>query len=253
MSKSKTITVTQLYPDQMNIYGDNGNAQILCYRLQQYGYKPVLQAYNSSADREKLIHSDLVVGGGGQDSGQRAILSDLQLIKPDLLSMAADKVPMLMICGLYQLFGHYFQTKDGDKLDGIGLFDMVTIGGNKRLIGNATIESDDFGVLVGYENHSGVTTLGDNQAALGQVVMGYGNDGTGVSEGARRYCVMGTYLHGPVLSKNPVLADWLIQRSLEHRYGITKLRPVDNQSAKRLTELDKLIAQARSAAEHRQQ
>ena len=191
---TKRLVVVQLYPDQMNIYGDNGNAQIVCRRAQLYGYEPRLLAYNSRTDLDNLLKADLVVGGGGQDSGQRAILADLAKIKNDLLSMAAEKVPMLMICGLYQLFGYYFRTKDGDKLDGIGLFDLVTNGSDRRLIGNAIVESDEFGELIGYENHSGITKLNDNQAALGQIVQGYGNDGSGSDEGAMRYCAVGTYL-----------------------------------------------------------
>ena len=104
MAKAKqtaSLNVVQLYPDQMNIYGDNGNAQIVCRRAELYGYRVKLSAYNSIADKDQLLAADIVLGGGGQDSGQRAILADLQKIKPDLLSLAESKLPMLMICGLY--------------------------------------------------------------------------------------------------------------------------------------------------------
>ena len=249
--RARQLNVVQLYPDQMNIYGDNGNAQIVCRRAELYGYKVESSAYNSIVDKDKLLTADIVLGGGGQDSGQRAILMDLQKIKPDLLSLAESKLPMLMICGLYQLFGHYFETKDGDRLDGIGLFDMTTVGGNERLIGNVVINSGEFGELIGYENHSGVTTLGDNQASLGQVIQGYGNDGTGVSEGAMRYSTVGTYLHGPVLSKNPKLADWLILRAVERKFGDGKLLPADDTAQAELSKLDKLISKARDVAKSR--
>ena len=254
MAKAKqtaSLNVVQLYPDQMNIYGDNGNAQIVCRRAELYGYRVKLSAYNSIADKDQLLAADIVLGGGGQDSGQRAILADLQKIKPDLLSLAESKLPMLMICGLYQLFGHYFQTKDGDKLDGIGLLDITTVGGDKRLIGNVVISSDEFGELVGYENHSGVTTLGDGQAALGQVVQGYGNDGQGLDEGAVRYSAIGTYLHGPVLSKSPKLADWLILRAVERKFGDAKLAPADDAARAELSKLGRLIDKAREVAKSR--
>lgn len=253
MAKSKSLNVVQLYSDRMNIYGDNGNVQVICRRAKLYGYEVQLSVYDSIDDWNALLSADVVLGGGGQDSGQRAILADLGKIKADLLSLAESKLPMLMICGLYQLFGHYFQTKDGDRLDGIGLFDMTTVGGERRLIGNAVVDSDEFGELIGYENHSGVTVLGDNQAALGQVVQGYGNDGTGTSEGAMRYSVVGTYLHGPVLSKNPRLADWLILRAVERKFGVTKLAPTDDEARTELNKLDKLIDQARAVAKSRPQ
>lgn len=245
------LNIVQLYPDQMSIYGDNGNAQIICRRAELYGYDVSLAAYNSIADKSVLLAADIVLGGGGQDSGQSAIINDLQQIKPILLQLAESKVPMLMICGLYQLFGHYFQTKDGKKLTGISLFDLTTVGGNRRLIGNAVITNDELGEIIGYENHSGVTMLGDNQAALGQVVSGYGNDGTGASEGAVKYAVIGTYMHGPVLSKNPKLADWLIRRAVERKYGEDKLTPANDDAKKMLAKLDKLTSAARIVAKSR--
>lgn len=247
----RQLNVVQLYPDQMNIYGDNGNAQIICRRAELYGYEVNLMAYNSITDKSVLLAADIVLGGGGQDSGQLAIVNDLQQIKPTLLQLAESKVPMLMICGLYQLFGHYFQTKDGERLTGIGLFDLTTVGGDRRLIGNAAIANDELGEIIGYENHSGVTTLGDNQAALGQVVSGYGNDGTSTNEGAIKYAVVGTYMHGPVLSKNPKLADWLIRRAVERKYDDDKLIPVDNDAKKMLAKLDKMADTARAVAKSR--
>lgn len=249
----RQLVITQLYPNQMNIYGDNGNAQIIRRRAELCGYQTKMMAYNSYDDIDALTQADLILGGGGQDSGQRAILKDLQRIRPTLLSLAEGKVPMLMICGLYQLFGYYFTTRDGDKLDGIGLFDMVTIGGNRRLIGNAVVDSEEFGKLIGYENHSGITTLGDNQANLGQVIQGYGNDGNGVDEGAVRYAAVGTYLHGPVLSKNPRLADWLILRATERKFGKTKLTPADETAQAELAKLDRFIDRARTVAKSRPQ
>ena len=253
-SQRQQLNIVQLYPEAMNIYGDNGNVQVVSRRAELYGYQVHLSQYNSIADLDNLLAADMVLGGGGQDSGQRAILADLQRVRPNLLALAEDKVPMLMICGLYQLFGHYFQTKDGDRLDGIGLFDITTVGGAKRLIGNAIIHNDQLGDLIGYENHSGVTTLGYDQATLGQVVAGYGNDGLGVNEGAIRYMAIGTYLHGPILSKNPRLADWLISSAVERRYGSpAKLRAAGESARIKLAALDKAIDRARDIARSRPQ
>lgn len=245
---NRKLNIVQLFPEQMNIYGDDGNAQIVCRRAELHGFAPNLTVYNSAADGAVLDQADIILGGGGQDSGQRAILPELKKAKPQLLSLAHDKLPMLMICGLYQLFGHYFQTRDGDKLDGIGLFDLVTVGGDKRLIGNAIVDAGELGILIGYENHSGATILGDDQVALGRVVRGFGNDGTGLAEGALRYAAIGTYLHGPVLSKNPQLADWLISRAAERRYGDNKLTPADDEAKKRLAEIGRLSDRARQIA-----
>ena len=252
-SKKRPLRVVQLYPRQMNIYGDNGNAQIICRRAELYGYDVELGAYNSIDDSKTLLSADIVLGGGGQDSGQRAIVNDLAKIKPELLRLAEDKVPMLMICGMYQLFGHYFETNQGDRLNGIGLFDMVTVGGDKRLIGNIVISNDQFGEILGYENHSGMTELGNSQSALGVVVSGYGNDSNGLNEGAIRYRTVGSYLHGPILAKNPKLADWIIVGAVERAFSDSKLRVANEQCGKELAMLDESIKSARKVAKSRPQ
>ena len=126
---------------------------------------------------------------------------------------------MLMVCGLYQQFGHFFKTKDGDVIKGIGLLDIETVGGDERLIGNIVSQSDDFGLIIGYENHSGLTTLGPSATALGTVIRGAGNNGEDESEGARYKNVIGTYLHGSLLPKNPAIADWLIEQAATRKFG----------------------------------
>ena len=252
-SDTHQLRIVQLYPDQMNIYGDMGNVQVVAKRARLYGFDPAVVSYNSYADRDELAAADIILGGGGQDSGQRQILTDLGRVKPLLLQIAEDKTPILVICGLYQLFGHWFKTKDGDTLPGIGLFDLTTTGGDRRLIGNAIIDAGELGQLVGYENHSGVTTLGDEQAPLGQVVQGYGNDGLGLNEGAIKYATIGTYLHGPVLPKNPCLADFLISRAAERRYDDGRLTPADDEAKRELAKLDSLAAKARQVAADRPQ
>ena len=189
--KRRQLNIVQLYPEQMNLYGDYGNAQIICRRAELYGYQAKLISYNSAPDMANLVKADLILGGGGQDSGQRAILGDLVKLKSELPGMIEAGVPMLVICGLYQLMGHYFQTGDGDRLTGLGIFDAVTVAGQKRLVGNAVVDAgDELGVLVGYENHSGRTDLGKEQAPLGLVIKGWGNDGAGKLEGAIKLRVL---------------------------------------------------------------
>lgn len=247
--KRRQLNIVQLYPEQMNLYGDYGNAQIICRRAELYGYQAKLISYNSAPDMANLVKADLILGGGGQDSGQRAILSDLAKLKSELPGMIEAGVPMLVICGLYQLMGHYFQTGDGDRLTGLGIFDAITVAGRKRLIGNAVVDAgDELGVLVGYENHSGRTDLGKEQASLGRVIKGWGNDGAGKLEGAIKQAAIGTYLHGPVLAKSPRLADWLLAGASRRRYGEAKLEPADGHAEKELARLERLSERARQIA-----
>ncbi len=213
----KVITLLQLYPHDMNIYGDWGNTLVLKRRLEWHGYQVNLLEYNPGDTFPGDV--DLIVGGGGQDSGQTKIGADLLKLGPTLQKLADDNVPMLLICGLYQQFGHFFKTKDGEVIKGIGLLDIETVGGDERMIGNIVTTSDEFGLIVGYENHSGLTTLGPEATPLGKVIRGAGNNGKDETEGARYKNVIGTYLHGSLLPKNPGLADWLIEQAVTRKYG----------------------------------
>lgn len=212
----KTIRLLQLYPRDMNIYGDWGNVLVLKRRLEWHGYRVELLAYNPGDAFPKNV--DLIVGGGGQDSGQDIVQDDLLAIGQKLHDLANKDVPMLMICGLYQLFGKFFKTQDGHIIEGIGILDIETHAGPERLVGNIVTESK-FGSLVGYENHSGQTFLGKGVEPLGKVMKGAGNNGQDETEGARYQNVIGTYLHGSVLPKNPQLADHLIECAVTLRYG----------------------------------
>lgn len=212
----KSIRLLQLYPRDMNIYGDWGNTLVLKRRLQWHDIDVELLTYNPGDTFPNAI--DLIVGGGGQDSGQDVIQDDLTRIGDKLRAMADDDVPMLMICGLYQLFGKFFTAQNGRTINGIGLFDIETHAGPERLVGNCIIESR-FGDLVGYENHSGQTFLGKNTQPLGKVIKGAGNNGQDATEGAVYRNVIGTYLHGSILPKNPTLADYLIEQAVTRKYG----------------------------------
>lgn len=213
----KSINLLQLYPKDMNIYGDWGNTLVLKRRLEWHGYGVQLLEYNPGDEFPQGV--DLIVGGGGQDSGQLKIRDDLQKIGPALRALADDGVPMLVICGMYQLFGKFFKTKTGEKIPGIGILDIETVGGSERLIGNIVTSSEQFGLIVGYENHSGLTTLGANARPLGQVIRGAGNNNRDETEGACYRNVIGTYLHGSLLPKNPAIADWLIEQAVTRKFG----------------------------------
>lgn len=214
---SKKITILQLYSHDMNIYGDWGNVLVLKRRLEWHGYEPEVIQYNPGDIFPENV--DIIVGGGGQDSGQDVVQADLLSIAPKIKKMADAGVPMLFICGLYQLFGKFFKTQDGHVIQGIGLLDIETHAGPERLIGNTIVKSSQFGELIGYENHSGQTYLGKDASALGQVIRGAGNNGQDGSEGARYKNVIGTYLHGSVLPKNPQLAEFIIEQAVTNRYG----------------------------------
>lgn len=226
---TKQIRLLQLYPSEMNIYGDWGNALTLKKRLEWQGYKvEILEHHPGQAFPREV---DIIVGGGGQDSGQDKIRDDLLKIGKNLRKLADDGVPMLMICGLYQLFGRYFETAQGDRIEGIGVFGAQTVGGPKRLIGNIVTKSDIFGEIVGYENHSGLTVLDDYQKPLAKVVRGAGNNSKDKSEGAIYNNVIGSYLHGSLLPKNPAIADWLIEKAVVNKFGSYQPKEVDDQLA----------------------
>lgn len=231
----KSVNILQLYPRDMNIYGDWGNTLVLKRRLEWHGYAVNLLAYNPGDIFPESV--DLIVGGGGQDSGQSKIGDDLLAIGPKLIELAEDGVPMLLICGLYQQFGHFFKTKDGTIIQGIGLLDIETSAGEERLIGNIVTESNDFGIIVGYENHSGLTTLGPKATPLGAVTRGAGNNGHDGSEGARYRNVIGTYLHGSLLPKNPQIADYLIEAAILRKYGKYHPQVIDDHFANQAREI----------------
>ena len=158
---------------------------------------------------------------------------------------------MLMICGLYQLFGEYFETVDGSRLDGIGVIGAYTVGREVRMIGNLTETSDDFGKIVGYENHSGQTFLREGVQPLGHVEAdGTGNNGEDHTEGARVNNVIGTYMHGSLLPKNPAIADFLIRTAVERRYGTFDPVAVGQTSAQKaaLNRINEVAQRARRVA-----
>ncbi|MBT1169577.1 glutamine amidotransferase [Bifidobacterium sp. SO4] len=243
----KTIDVMSLYPKDMNIYGDSGNVLTIRRRLELYGYAPRIHQYNQGD--EWPDHVDLILGGGGQDTGQKKIIDDF-FKRADLLrSLAVDGTPMLMICGLYQLFGEYFETVDGTRLDGIGIIGAHTVGRDVRMIGNLVEHSEQFGDVIGYENHSGQTFLNEGVQPLGHVDQeGRGNNGEDHTEGARVNNVIGTYMHGSLLPKNPAISDFLIATAVTRRYGTFATNDQTQEQAAELKRLDAVAANARKTA-----
>jgi lipid II isoglutaminyl synthase (glutamine-hydrolysing) len=232
----KKITILQLYPNEMNIYGDRGNILTLMRRLDWHGYKPELIFHHPG--KPFPHNADLVVGGGGQDSGQSKVQDDLLRIGDDLHKLADEEVPMLMICGLYQLFGRFFKTQDGDVIKGIGIFAAETHAGPTRLIGNVVISSQ-FGEILGYENHSGQTFLDAEVKALGKVTKGAGNNGKDKTEGAIYKNVFGSYLHGSLLPKNPDFADSLLEKAIARKHGEFEGTVIDDGFARLAREVAK--------------
>ncbi|MDR2082292.1 MAG: glutamine amidotransferase [Candidatus Ancillula trichonymphae] len=240
---TEEFNILELYTKQMNIYGDTGNSQILKKRMELYSLKSNILHYNIGDVFPTKV--DIIVSGGGQDSSQMRVAEDLLSIKDHLKLHALNSTPMLVVCGMYQLFGNYFETSTGEKISGLSILDAHTVAQDKRLIGNVIASSNAFGTLVGYENHSGQTTLVAKATALAeQVSLGYGNDATSQTEGIIYKNVIGTYLHGPVLSKNPKLADYLINCAVTKRMGY-EVQLTSNSVAK----LDELVEQARKVAQ----
>ena len=223
------ITLVHLYPREMNIYGDTGNVLVLKKRL-QWRHRDVRVVPINIGD-PLPTDADILLGGGGQDAAQGDIGADFAARGPELRAMADDGVVMLTICGTYQMLGHEFVTQDGRRIPGTGVLDVVTHGQHERLIGNNVVETEHSGLLVGYENHSGLTELGSGVRPLGTTATGRGNNGRDRTEGAVRDNVIGTYLHGPVLAKSPTFADELLRRALARRGSDTELEPLDDTLA----------------------
>ncbi|MDP9091952.1 MAG: glutamine amidotransferase [Actinomycetota bacterium] len=223
------LTLVHLYPREMNIYGDTGNVIVLQRRLQWRGLD--VRVVPVSVADPLPAEVDILLGGGGQDAAQGEIGADLASRGADLRAMADDGVVMLTICGTFQMLGHEFITQQGQRIQGVGVLDIVTRGQRERLIGNNVVDTPDSGRLVGYENHSGMTELGAGVRPLGTTQPGRGNNGRDRTEGAVRDNVIGTYLHGPVLAKSPRFADELLSRAYRRRGVDPGLEPLDDTLA----------------------
>ena len=215
------LTIAHMHPQEMNLYGDTGNVLVLRRRLEWRGLGCRVVPVGVGDPLPDDV--DLIMGGGGQDAAQGAIGADFVARSAQLRDLAQDGVVMLAICGAFQLLGHSFTTQSGREIAGAGVLDMVTVGSSTRLIGNHAVDTE-WGKLVGYENHSGLTWLGDDATPLARTAVGRGNNGEDSTEGAVHGNVFGTYLHGPVLAKSPAFADELLRRAFLRR-GVTDALP----------------------------
>lgn len=218
LSPTPNVRIAWLYGTRMNIYGDRGNVIALAQRARWRGIEP--DVIDVGIDEPVPSDVDIFFFGGGQDQEQASVSRDLAGAKGAAIHDAIEQgAAMLAICGGYQLLGHEYRPHNAEPLQGIGVFDVTSEAGPERFIGNAVAQSDGWGTLVGFENHSGLTWLGDKAVPMGKVVVGKGNNGKDGSEGARYRNAVGCYLHGALLPKNPKLADWLLEAGLKRRHG----------------------------------
>ncbi len=225
------VRIGYLYRDLMNIYGDDGNVLTLVHRCRWRGIAVEVDELGLGDPVSPGRH-DIFFMGGGQDREQLLVCRDLADVKGEAIKREIeDGAAALVICGGFQLFGRFYRPFHGDELPGIGVFDAHTVAGKKRFIGNVVAKSalgGGSGVVVGFENHSGKTYLGEGCTPLGMVTVGYGNNGEDRTEGAVHLGAVGTYLHGSLLPKNPGVADFLIERALSRRGHLLPLRRLDD-------------------------
>jgi hypothetical protein len=214
-------TIGHLYPDYLNIYADRGNIAVLSRRAAWRGIE--LQVVPIGAGDRIPSGIDLFYVGGGQDREQALIAADLASKGPELIAAVEAGAALLAVCGGYQLLGRSYRERSGAELPGVGLFPLATVAGKRRMIGDILL-SCRLGpgarqTLAGFENHAGRTFLDNGAEPLGRVLHGFGNNGKDGYEGCRVRRAIGTYLHGPLLPRNPWLADWLLAEALARTLG----------------------------------
>lgn len=256
------LTIGWLYPDLMSTYGDRGNILVLQKRCEWRGIEVVILPVGPTTNDQELKTIDLLFGGGAQDREQTIVMQDLKKKKVAIETCIENEKPALFVCGAPQLMGLYYEPAEGERIEGLEIFDMVTKHPGKhqpRLTGNIVAEvlwenfspviaipnetrekqsrneiasslsapRDD--IIVGFENHGGRTYLGKNARPFAKVIKGYGNNGKDHTEGVIYKNAIGCYFHGPLLPKNPIIADWLIQKALEVKYKENiSLKPLDD-------------------------
>ena len=225
------LKICHLYPDILNLYGDQGNIICMKKRLEWRNIECSVTEV-SIGESAKFTDFDIFFIGGGQDFEQEILLGDLAGGKADEIKAAvADGKTFLAICGGYQMLGSYYKTWDGQMCDFIGAIDYYTVGAKDRMIGNFMYKccaESGGSTVVGFENHSGKTFLGSGVSPLGTILSGYGNNGEDKTEGVRYNNVFGTYSHGPVLPKNPQLTDFILKTALSQKYTSFDFEPLDD-------------------------
>lgn len=244
------LNIAWLYPDLMSTYGDRGNVIVLQKRCEWRGIEAEIVPVTLETANTALSNSDLIFMGGAQDRQQKLAGEDFLSNKgPVVKKMVEDKVPALFVCAAYQFVGKYYLPYQGEKIMGAGIFDLYTEhpgDQGKRLIGNVVAEVTGINLqgspstgsgrlsktIIGFENHGGYTYLGSTMKPLAKVIKGYGNNGKDGFEGTVYKNSIGSYFHGPLLPKNPMIADWLIEKALEKKYGKKiALNPLDDSMA----------------------
>jgi len=242
------VVVGHLYPEYLNIYADRGNIAVLAARAAWRGIELEVVPV-TLGDPTPAGEVDLWYVGGGQDREQALVAPDLAARGEALRAAVEEGAALLAVCGGYQLLGRFYRDRTGAELPGAGLFPLSTVAGERRMIGDVLIECElepgAVRTLAGFENHAGRTLLDGGAQPLGRVLYGFGNDGESGYEGCRVGRALGTYLHGPLLPRNPWLADWLLAQAVAHRSGEEpRLEPLADE----LEEQAHAVAAARAKA-----
>lgn len=254
--KNLKFTLGWLYPELMSTYGDRGNVFCLKKRCEWRGIDFEVVPIDQNTKIADLKRITMIFGGGSQDRQQEIVMRDLKDKKDDIKALIENNIPALFVCGSPQLMGKYYEPSVGQRIDGVGVFDMVSKHpgkGAKRCIGNIVAEvnlnelrvsNDELRIeadlqqnrkqnnnvtrhssfvthnyIVGFENHGGRTYLGQGVRPFAKVIKGYGNNGEDGTEGVVYKNAIGCYFHGPLLPKNPHIADWIVGKSLEVACG----------------------------------
>lgn len=226
-----SLDVSFLFPRTMSTYGDNGNILSIKKRCDLRNIEVKIH-YTDIGD--EFYPSDIYFWGGGQDKAQQVVSASLDTQKIDFIKCEVENNKnFLLICGSYQLMGNYYIDSNNTRIPGLGVLDLYTQSSKKRMIGNTIIEINDpnfnfrIKTIVGFENHSGMTFLNKDLRSFGFVKHGYGNNGIDKTEGVIYKNVIGCYQHGPLLPKNPHLADYIILKALRVKYPKSEIKLAD--------------------------
>jgi lipid II isoglutaminyl synthase (glutamine-hydrolysing) len=245
-----TVRVGHLYPDYLNIYADRGNIAVLARRAEWRGHQLDVTLLGTN-DAVVPGEHDLYYIGGGQDREQLLVAENLTGKAEALSEAVAQGSAVLAVCGGYQLLGRGYHRFHGEDMPGVGLLPIETVAGERRMIGDVLVECElgpeERRTIAGFENHAGRTRLDPGAVPFGRVLAGFGNDGESGFEGCRAGRVLGTYLHGPLLPRNPWLADWLLAQALAHRTGAEpqELEPLPDELERRAHEVSAGRARSR--------